>query len=701
MSDNQEDKHTNETQDVPKNKLQPQDNQQKKEPEIKKDIADFEKNVNKLKDLLRNKADGENEKRPDGKKGFKQDKNDQPWNKGKTLLIWVVIIFGSVLAFNYLNKTDGIKEFASLNEFNSYLENVKTIEITNKPGISQISGKFKQPILTPGDKSGGKKGASTFRLNHPAVNLELARQWMDQGITVKYKEDGYGVSDIIISILPWILIIFFMIWLNKRMQGGGQNGGRGIFTFGKSRAKLVDDTKRKVTFVDVAGADEAKEELKEVIEFLKTPEKFTEIGAKIPRGILLTGPPGTGKTLLAKAVSGEAGVPFFSMSGADFVEMFVGVGASRVRDLFEQGKKAAPCILFIDELDAVGRHRGTGIGGGNDEREQTLNQLLVEMDGFETNDSVIIIAATNRPDVLDPALLRPGRFDRHIVVDRPDIKAREEIIKVHLQKIKSEENLDISTLAKSTPGMSGADLASIVNEAALLAARKGKKKIETSDLEDAKDKVMMGLERRSIVISDREKEITAYHEAGHVLIAMFTEGSDPVHKVTIIPRGRAMGLTHYLPIEEKHSYSRTYIKGKLHHLFGGRVAEELVFNEITTGASNDIERATDLARKMVCEWGMSDEIGPIHYGVKNEDPFLGRQLTRTTSISEEIGKKIDSAVQAVIFDALEKTRKILNENIEALHKLAKSLLEKETLDAAEINEIVNAVPLAHSETSAQ
>lgn len=688
MSENQEDKKRADNQN---NDIKPQNSSPApKEQETKNEKADFDKNVNRLKDLLRTKTNSDNEKRPDGKKGFKTEKNDQPWNKGKTLLIWVVIVFGALIAFNYLNNADGIKEFSSLNEFNRYLDNVKTIEIVNKPGISQISGKFKQPIQIPGEIKNGKKDFATFRLNHPAVNLELAKMWMDQGIIVKYKEDGYGVSEIIISILPWILIIVFMIWLNKRMQGGGgQAGGRGIFSFGKSRAKLVDDTKKKVTFKDVAGSEEAKEELQEVIDFLKIPEKFTEIGAKIPRGILLTGPPGTGKTLLAKAVSGESGVPFFSMSGADFVEMFVGVGASRVRDLFEQGKKAAPCILFIDELDAVGRHRGTGIGGGNDEREQTLNQLLVEMDGFETNDSVIIIAATNRPDVLDPALLRPGRFDRHIVVDRPDVKAREEIAKVHLLKVKAEDNLDVATLAKGTPGMSGADLANVINEAALLAARKGKKKVENSDIEDAKDKVMMGLERRSVVISDREKEITAYHEAGHVLIAMFTEGSDPVHKVTIIPRGRAMGLTHYLPIEEKHSYSRTYIMGKLHHLFGGRVAEELIFNEITTGASNDIERATDLARKMVCEWGMSDEIGPIHYGVKNEDPFLGRQLTRTTSISEEIGKKIDGAVQAVIFDALAKTRKILNENIEILHKLAKSLLEKETLNADEINKIVN------------
>ncbi|HQO10091.1 MAG TPA: ATP-dependent zinc metalloprotease FtsH [Clostridiales bacterium] len=632
---------------------------------------------------------GDNQKpgrRPDGKKGFKQDDEGMFWKKGsKTFLIWLIVIAGALLLINYFEQDNKAAEL-DYNEFTTYLDNVKKIEITNIDSNAEITGEFIKPQQI---HSRQNREYSKFMLIVPSVTKETADEWSSRGISVKMRREQYGVSDFLISMIPWILILVLWFYLLKRMQGGGQGGdGKGIFSFGRSRAKLVDNAKNKITFIDVAGADEAKEELKEVIDFLKEPAKFTEMGAKVPKGVLLTGPPGTGKTLLAKAVAGEAGVPFFSISGADFVEMFVGVGASRVRDLFLQSKKNSPCILFIDELDAVGRHRGTGIGGGNDEREQTLNQLLVEMDGFDTEDNVIVIAATNRPDVLDPALLRPGRFDRHVVVDNPDVKAREEILKVHAKKVKMEKDIDLSIIAKGTPGMSGADLASIINESALFAARRGRKEIILDDVEEAKDKVMMGVERKSAVINENEKRITAYHEAGHVLIAKMTEGSDPVHKVTIIPRGRAMGLTHYLPIEEKHSYSKTYIYAKLLHLFGGRVAEELIFNDITTGASNDIERATDIARKMVCEWGMSEDIGPIHYGVKNDNPFLGKELTRTTSISEEIGKKIDAAVQNIIFKALEKTREVLSQNVDTLHKIAEALLEKETLTGSQIDDIV-------------
>lgn len=635
---------------------------------------------------LKKIQDDKSKRRPDGKRGMKQDDEGVFWKKGsKTFMIWMIVIAAALILINLFEK-DGKSVELEYNEFTGYLDDIKSITITNVGSNAEISGEFSQQLAIP--SKGGQK-FSKFTLVVPSVTRETADEWSQKGIKVRMQREQYGVGDFLISMLPWVLFIALWFWLLRRMQGGGaQGGGKGIFSFGKSRARLVDNTKNKITFKDVAGADEAKEELTEVIDFLKEPVKFSEMGAKVPKGVLLTGPPGTGKTLLAKAVAGEAGVPFFSISGADFVEMFVGVGASRVRDLFEQSKKSAPCILFVDELDAVGRHRGTGIGGGNDEREQTLNQLLVEMDGFDTEDNVIVIAATNRPDVLDPALLRPGRFDRHVVVDYPDVRAREAILKVHAKKIKMVKDVDLSVIAKGTPGMSGADLAGIINESALFAARKGKKSVDITDIEDAKDKVMMGVERKSAVINEAEKKITAYHEAGHVLIAKMTEGSDPVHKVTIIPRGRAMGLTHYLPIEEKHSYSKTYIFSKLLHLFGGRVAEELIFNDITTGASNDIERATDIARKMVCEWGMSEEIGPIHYGVKNDNPFLGKELTRTTSISEEIGKKIDTAVQKIIFTALAKTREVLTQNIDLLHKLAEALLEKETLTGSQIDELV-------------
>jgi len=470
-----------------------------------------------------------------------------------------------------------------------------------------------------------------------------------------------------------------------------QSGGGKALSFGKSRARLMNESQEKITFEDVAGIDEAKEELHEIIEFLRDPKKFTRLGGRIPKGVLLVGSPGTGKTLLARAIAGEAGVPFFSISGSDFVEMFVGVGASRVRDLFVQGKKHAPCIIFIDEIDAVGRHRGAGLGGGHDEREQTLNQLLVEMDGFESNEGVILIAATNRPDVLDPALLRPGRFDRQVVVPIPDIKGREGILKVHAKKTILGDDVDLRTLARGTPGFTGADLENMVNEAALMGARRGKDKVEMVDFEDAKDKVLMGTERRSMIISDDEKRTTAYHESGHTLIAKLIPGTDPMHKVTIIPRGRALGLTQQLPIDEKHTYPKDYLMNNICILMGGRAAEEIVLNMKTTGAGNDIERASDLARRMVCEWGMSDNLGPLTFGKKEEQIFLGREISQHRDYSELTAQKIDQEVREMVTGCYDKTSNLIKENIDTLHLMAKALLERETLDVVLIDEIMKGI----------
>jgi cell division protease FtsH len=512
--------------------------------------------------------------------------------------------------------------------------------------------------------------------------------WQEKGINYSFDKQSSEWLNILLGFLPWLLIIAVWIIIMRRMQGQG-GGSRGIFSFGKSKAKLISQSGQKITFRDVAGTDEAKVELQEIIEFLKEPTKFQKLGGKIPRGVLLLGPPGTGKTLLARAVAGEAGVPFFSISGADFVEMFVGVGASRVRDLFEQGKKNAPCIIFIDEIDAVGRHRGAGLGGGHDEREQTLNQLLVEMDGFEQNSGVIIIAATNRPDVLDPALMRPGRFDRQVVVDRPDVKGREGILKVHTRNIPLEEKVNLEVLAKGTPGLAGADLANLVNEAALLAARKNKKKVEMADFEEAKDKVMMGMERKSLIISEEEKKTTSYHEIGHVLVARMIPEADPVHKVTIIPRGRALGVTSYLPIDEKHTYSKEYLEAVITYALGGRAAEKIVFGHYTTGAGNDIEKATNIARKMVCEWGMSEKLGPMSYGAKEEEIFLGREIQKHRDYSEKTAIDIDEEIRGIINHAMNRAEKILRDHIDLLHKLSKELLEREILDSDEIERIIN------------
>jgi cell division protease FtsH len=587
----------------------------------------------------------------------------------KNLALWLVISLMMILAFNLFNRPNSNQAKTNYTDFMTALDGGKVASVTIQG--DEISGKYVD----------GKE-FRTFKPEDPQLTQKLLERKVS--IAAKPVEEKVSWLSLFLSWFPLILLVGVWIFFMRQMQVGG---GKAM-SFGKSRAKLLTEAQGRVTFEDVAGVDEAKEELAEIIAFLKEPKKFTKLGGRLPKGVLLVGPPGTGKTLLARAIAGEAGVPFFSISGSDFVEMFVGVGASRVRDLFVQGKKNAPCIIFIDEIDAVGRHRGAGLGGGHDEREQTLNQLLVEMDGFESNEGVILIAATNRPDVLDPALLRPGRFDRQVVVPRPDVKGREAILKVHAKQSPLAPSVDLAVVARGTPGFSGADLANVVNEAALLAARKDKNFVEMQDLDDAKDKVLMGVERRSMVISDDEKRNTAYHEAGHTLVAKLIPGTDPVHKVSIIPRGRALGITMQLPIEDKHSYCKEALFDRIAVLMGGRAAEEIVFHTMTTGAGNDIDHATEIARKMICEWGMSDSLGPVSFGKKDEQIFLGREMAAAKNFSEATAVEIDSEIRRIVEDNYKRARALLTENIEFLHAISAALIEKENLNGSEVDEIM-------------
>ncbi len=601
----------------------------------------------------------------------------------RNVALWLVLGLMVLLLFNVLNRQESRDPEIIFSEFLNEVEKGEVAEVTIQG--PNIRGRYAQ--------SG--KGFKTFSPEDP----NLVKLLRDKGVKIAAKpEDGEPWYMLfLIQWAPMLALIAVWIFFMRQMQVGG---GKAM-SFGKSRAKLLTESQHKVTFQDVAGIDEAKEELEEIIAFLKDPKRFTKLGGRIPKGVLLVGPPGTGKTLLARAIAGEAGVPFFSISGSDFVEMFVGVGASRVRDLFVQGKKSAPCIIFIDEIDAVGRHRGAGLGGGHDEREQTLNQLLVEMDGFESNEGVILIAATNRPDVLDPAILRPGRFDRRVIVPRPDVKGREGIFKVHMRRVPVAPDVDISLLARQTPGFAGADLENLVNEAALLAARKNKERVEMSDFEISKDKVMMGSERRSMVLSLDERRNTAYHEAGHALVAKLIPGTDPVHKVTIIPRGMALGLTQQVPIDDRHTYTREFLTNNLAILFGGRVAEELCLRHMTTGAGNDLERATDLARKMVCEWGMSERLGPMTFGKKEEQIFLGRDFTQLQDYSPGTAEEIDKEVRRLIQESYERAKRLLGANLRGLHRMAEVLLDRESLDGPEIDEILKQVGAVTDEPGAE
>ncbi len=628
-----------------------------------------------------------NKKQPSGKKRKNEDFN---WNRVfKVVLGWSAILFGFFLIMIWSRSGDSSEVEINFDQYQRLLSEDKIKEAVIKKSDNSFTfhGVLKQAEnLNVGSR---QMTVDKFSVLLPFTNIteETIKQWNDKNVQFRIEKEDTSWVGPLIGALPWIIIIVFWIIVMRRMQGQA-GGSKGIFSFGKSKAKLLNESSNRITFRDVAGADEAKYELEEIIEFLREPSKFQKLGGKIPKGVLLLGPPGTGKTLLARAVAGEAGVPFFTISGADFVEMFVGVGASRVRDLFEKGKKHAPCIIFIDEIDAVGRHRGAGLGGGHDEREQTLNQLLVEMDGFEQNAGVIIIAATNRPDVLDPALLRPGRFDRQVVVDRPDVKGREGIFKVHIRNIPLDKSVKLEILAKGTPGLSGADIANLVNEAALLAARKNRDNVTMADFEEAKDKVMMGMERKSLIISEKEKKTTAYHESGHVLVARMIPEADPVHKVTIIPRGRALGVTTYLPMDEKHTYSKEYLEAMIAYAMGGRAAEKLVFNELTTGAGNDIERSTQIARKMVCEWGMSDKLGPLTFGKKEEEIFLGREISQHRDYSEQTAMLIDEEVKKIVNTAMDRAEKILKDKMDTLHRLSAALLEREILDGEEIDKII-------------
>ena len=597
----------------------------------------------------------------------------------KTVVFWLVIVLSAFLLWQVVKNSSGGQKDKEINLSQFMVDvnqgNVSEVTINGQ----EVRGKYKN------DKS-------QFHVTIPPNYPDVYKTLQDKGVQVNVRDiSGGGWPSWLFNLAPIILLAALWFFMIRQMQTGGNKA----LSFGKSRARLLSMQQKKVTFKDVAGVDEAKEELREIIEFLREAQKFQKLGGRIPKGVLLVGPPGTGKTLLARAVAGEANVPFFSISGSDFVEMFVGVGASRVRDLFEQGKKNAPCIIFIDEIDAVGRHRGAGLGGGHDEREQTLNQLLVEMDGFESNEGVILMAATNRPDVLDPALLRPGRFDRRVVVSRPDVRGREEILRVHTRKIPLAEDVDLSVLARGTPGFSGADLANMVNEAALSAARQNRKAVLHYDFELAKDKVLMGVERKSMILSDEEKKVTAFHEAGHALVAMKLPHSDPVHKVTIIPRGMALGVTMQLPIDDKHNYTKEYLETNIAILMGGRLAEEIFLNQMSTGAGNDIERATELARKMVCEWGMST-LGPLTFGKKEEQIFLGREIAQHRDYSEDTAIKIDQEVRRLVDSGYNTAKALLSDNKEVLTKVANALLDREVLDANEIKMILEGQELPPS-----
>ena len=630
---------------------------------------------------------------PKTKRRTKKDLKPKQKPSNSSPLIWMAILFFVIFALSILpNDMDNEVEIS----YNSYQELLSSEKI-EKATIEQdnsFHGTLKESVTLTNKNGAIFEERTKFVVYLPSDYSEQIKLWDGVGIEYNFEGETINWTSWLLGFAPWLLLIGFWIFMIRRMQKTN-SGMNNVFSFGKSKAKIFSSNLPKVKFSDVAGCVEAKEELEEVILYLKSPKKFQKLGGKIPKGVLLVGPPGTGKTLLARAVAGEASVPFLSISGAEFVEMFVGVGASRVRDLFKQAKKLAPTIIFIDELDAVGRQRGAGLGGGHDEREQTLNQLLVELDGFEDNHNVIVMAATNRPDVLDSALLRPGRFDRQVVVDIPDLNGRHDILKIHTKKIKiNSKSVNLLDIAKGTPGMVGADLANLVNEAALLASRKRKKSVDNEDFEDAKDKVIMGVQRKSMILSKEEKKITAYHESGHAVVAIFTPEADPVHKVTIIPRGRALGVTMQLPLDEKHGYSKKYITGRLAVMMGGRSAEKIIFNEITTGASNDIERATHIARKMVCEWGMSDKLGPISFGKKNEEIFLGREIQSHRDYSEKTAQAIDNEVVRIIKNAQKDSHQILEEKIDLLHLMASELLEHETIDEKDIKLLVKGKKLS-------
>jgi cell division protease FtsH len=619
--------------------------------------------------------------REDQRSGSEGDGSE--WRRrSKTLAFWVFFVLVAIFASKFFGSAPGSGDpILSYKEYKTLLVQGK---IANAVIIdSEFHGTLREPEYINTER-GTQQAYKNFIVNLGVIDSESRAEWEQYEVDFEFQNKPFNWLNVFFNFLPWLLFVGLWLFILRQMQGGP----KGAFSFGKSKAKLVSEDRIKVTFKDVAGAEEAKQELQEIIEFLKDPRKFQKLGGRIPKGVLLMGPPGTGKTYMAKAVAGEAGVPFYSMSGSDFVEMFVGVGASRVRDLFEQGKNNAPCIIFIDEIDAVGRHRGAGIGGGHDEREQTLNQLLVEMDGFDSKEGVILIAATNRPDVLDPALLRPGRFDRQVVVDRPDVRGREGVLKVHVRNTPLYKDVDLKVIARSTPGFSGADLENLVNEAALLASRFDRSSVTMEDFENAKDKVLMGAERRSLVITDEEKKRTAYHEIGHALVAKMIPESDPVHKVTIIPRGQSLGLTTYLPMDERHNYSKKYSEAVLTYALGGRVAEKLIFDEVSSGAQQDYRMATDLARRMVCDWGMSEEMGPLSYGQNNNEIFIGREMAQRRDYSDKVAEMIDEEIKKFILIAEKRAIELLSGNLPMVHLLSEALLIHEVLDDPQLNRIL-------------